>query len=562
MAEEKYTAGQKRQNSDSSGPASKKAHMSDAEVQIKILIPAAAVGALIGKGGESMRNLKNESGCRVQMSKTQEVYHNTNERICLVKGKVASCMMVVQTILDRIKEKADNSGHTDPYDLKGIDRSKEVIYHNTNERICLVKGKVASCMMVVQTILDRIKEKADNSGHTDPYDLKGIDRSKEMKLIVPNTSAGMVIGKSGASIKEIRESTGASIQVYPKAGSEEAKVSPERVITVGAENIQVLLDAVSKVLEKVAADPLHAQTIDNPPKSGYSGPGDNSQYDYSRQQQSSNYGNLGQYPSNSNPVWQSQQSLVGDQGYMKQPQSGYTQGPKMNPMQGMGNNDLLAFLDNLQSTLRTSGFNEGSVSEIMAAMQVLAKYNIMGLGLGIGVATMAQMRQADQGMPQQPMMQQPPQQRYDMGPNPMMNAPVMGSLMDPNADRGDSNLVSGHTGGVLIDVMSQKKNGSAENFAASVIKEIRSEDGIMELEVPDVVCGAVLGPKAKTLVEIQQSTNCKVEVHKRGEGNVSAGCRLISLTGDRKSIMNGRLMIERVINIEQSRRNQNGRTNY
>uniref|UniRef100_A0AC34QHX4 K Homology domain-containing protein n=1 Tax=Panagrolaimus sp. JU765 TaxID=591449 RepID=A0AC34QHX4_9BILA len=541
MAEEKYTAGQKRQNSDSSGPASKKAHMSDAEVQIKILIPAAAVGALIGKGGESMRNLKNESGCRVQMSKTQEVYHNTNERICLVKGKVASCMMVVQTILDRIKEKADNSGHTDPYDLKGIDRSKEMKLIVPNTSAGMVIGKSGAS----------IKEIRESTG-----------ASIQMKLIVPNTSAGMVIGKSGASIKEIRESTGASIQVYPKAGSEEAKVSPERVITVGAENIQVLLDAVSKVLEKVAADPLHAQTIDNPPKSGYSGPGDNSQYDYSRQQQSSNYGNLGQYPSNSNPVWQSQQSLVGDQGYMKQPQSGYTQGPKMNPMQGMGNNDLLAFLDNLQSTLRTSGFNEGSVSEIMAAMQVLAKYNIMGLGLGIGVATMAQMRQADQGMPQQPMMQQPPQQRYDMGPNPMMNAPVMGSLMDPNADRGDSNLVSGHTGGVLIDVMSQKKNGSAENFAASVIKEIRSEDGIMELEVPDVVCGAVLGPKAKTLVEIQQSTNCKVEVHKRGEGNVSAGCRLISLTGDRKSIMNGRLMIERVINIEQSRRNQNGRTNY
>lgn len=87
-------------------------------------------------------------------------------------------------------------------------------------------------------------------------------------------------------------------------------------------------------------------------------------------------------------------------------------------------------------------------------------------------------------------------------------------------------LVGGHTGGVLIDVMSQKKNGN-ENFAASVIKEVRSEDGIMELEVPDVVCGAVLGPKAKTLVEIQQSTNCKVEVHKRGEGNVSQGCRLI-----------------------------------
>lgn len=49
-------------------------------------------------------------------------------------------------------------------------------------------------------------------------------------------------------------------------------------------------------------------------------------------------------------------------------------------------------MDNLQSTLRTSGFNESSVGEIMQAMQILAKYNIMGLGLGLGVAAMAQLR--------------------------------------------------------------------------------------------------------------------------------------------------------------------------
>jgi hypothetical protein len=53
---------------------------------------------------------------------------------------------------------------------------------------------------------------------------------------------------------------------------------------------------------------------------------------------------------------------------------------------------VLAFLDNLQTTLRTSGFTEQAVTEVMGAMQVLAKYNIMGLGLGLGVAAMAQMR--------------------------------------------------------------------------------------------------------------------------------------------------------------------------
>jgi hypothetical protein len=87
----------------------------------------------------------------------------------------------------------------------------------------------------------------------------------------------------------------------------------------------------------------------------------------------------------------------------------------------------LAFLDNLQSTLRSSGFNDQSVSEVMQAMQVLAKYNIMGLGLGLGVAAMAQMRNTENVQQQQQntlvagmgqsnavtTLQQPQQQRYE-----------------------------------------------------------------------------------------------------------------------------------------------------
>lgn len=84
-----------------------------------------------------------------------------------------------------------------------------------------------------------------------------------MKLLVPNTSAGMVIGKSGARIKEIRDQTGANIQVYPKAGSQEAKVSLERVITIAADDSDVLMNAIQRVLEKVAADPQHASAIEH-----------------------------------------------------------------------------------------------------------------------------------------------------------------------------------------------------------------------------------------------------------------------------------------------------------
>ena len=52
---------------------------------------------------------------------------------------------------------------------------------------------------------------------------------------------------------------------------------------------------------------------------------------------------------------------------------------------------------------------------------------------------------------------------------------------------------------------------------------------IIVFSVPDQITGAILGPKGKTLAEIQQAANCKVDVHKRGSGpqNLPAGNRLI-----------------------------------
>ena len=37
-----------------------------------------------------------------------------------------------------------------------------------------------------------------------------------MKIIVPNTTAGLIIGKGGATIKQIMESSGAKVQLSQK----------------------------------------------------------------------------------------------------------------------------------------------------------------------------------------------------------------------------------------------------------------------------------------------------------------------------------------------------------
>ncbi|VDL68010.1 unnamed protein product [Nippostrongylus brasiliensis] len=203
-----HSAGTKRGQDSYDGPASKRAHVDgdDNNLAVKILIPSAAVGAIIGKGGEAMRNLKNDHQCRVQMSKSSETYPGTSERICLVKGRVQNVLGVIDVILQRIREKCEGSTSSDAFDHKGA------------------------------------------------FPL-------QVKIVMPNTSAGMVIGKSGANIKDIRETYGCQIQVFPKAGSAEAQSSLERIVTLAHEDHSQLLQATARVLEKVVADPHHMSEI-------------------------------------------------------------------------------------------------------------------------------------------------------------------------------------------------------------------------------------------------------------------------------------------------------------
>ncbi|KAK6028666.1 KH domain protein, partial [Ostertagia ostertagi] len=393
------SAGTKRGQDSYDGPASKRAHVDgdDNQLAVKILIPSAAVGAIIGKGGEAMRNLKNDHQCRVQMSKSSETYPGTSERICLVKGRVQNVLGVIDVILQKIREKCEGSTSSDAFDHKGVSRGNEV------------------------------------------------------KIVMPNTSAGMVIGKSGTNIKDIRETYGCQIQVFPKAGSAEAQNSLERIVTLAHEDHSQLIQATCRVLEKVVADPHHTSEINKEDFGGKSGPNWNPSFT-----SSSAFSNGGTSSTfNAAPAAFTTQTY----GY----QANQQQAVKFNPMSGLGNQELLSFLDNLQSTLRSSGFNEASVAEVMQAMQVLAKYNIMGLGLGLGVAAMAQMRSAQETTPQMP-----------------SNHGVAGF-----GDQG------GYAGGdqppavnlLVVDVL-RSGSGNAENgenFASSVIVERQISSGSIEV---------------------------------------------------------------------------------
>ncbi|CAJ0569920.1 unnamed protein product, partial [Mesorhabditis spiculigera] len=83
------------------------------------------------------------------------------------------------------------------------------------------------------------------------------------------------------------------------------------------------------------------------------------------------------------------------------------------------------------------------------------------------------------------------------------------------------------------------------------------EENQLDVQVPDSYIGAILGSRARTLIDIQQQTGAKITVHKRGEEPFPLhddATRLISIVGDADQRLAGRLLIERVINDNFNRR--------
>lgn len=72
-------------------------------------------------------------------------------------------------------------------------------------------------MTVLDFIMDKIREKPDQTPKlTDIETKQAQERDKQVKILVPNSTAGMIIGKAGAYIKQIKEESGSYVQISQK----------------------------------------------------------------------------------------------------------------------------------------------------------------------------------------------------------------------------------------------------------------------------------------------------------------------------------------------------------
>uniref|UniRef100_A0A8C7S9S7 Poly(rC) binding protein 2 n=1 Tax=Oncorhynchus mykiss TaxID=8022 RepID=A0A8C7S9S7_ONCMY len=147
---------------------------------IRLLMHGKEVGSIIGKKGESVKKMREESGARINISEG-----NCPERIITLAGPTTAIFKAFSMIIEKLEEDISSS--------------------------------------------------MTNSTATSKPPVT-------LRIVVPASQCGSLIGKGGCKIKEIRESTGAQVQV----AGDMLPNSTERAITI-AGTPQSIIECVKQI---------------------------------------------------------------------------------------------------------------------------------------------------------------------------------------------------------------------------------------------------------------------------------------------------------------------------
>jgi len=153
---------------------------------LKILVPNFIAGKLIGKGGANINELQSRYSASIQLSANKEFYPGTEDRIVTVSAEKEQIIRFTSYMIEHVLEEPE---------------SERNVRH-------------------------------------------------DVKLVVTNVAAGLVIGKGGATIKDIQEQSSAKINISKRDGC----ISNERVLVISGD-VPQRLDACGRIIEKMAEEP-------------------------------------------------------------------------------------------------------------------------------------------------------------------------------------------------------------------------------------------------------------------------------------------------------------------
>ncbi|KAM6154876.1 poly(rC)-binding protein 2 isoform 6-T6 [Erethizon dorsatum] len=200
---------------------------------IRLLMHGKEVGSIIGKKGESVKKMREESGARINISEG-----NCPERIITLAGPTNAIFKAFAMIIDKLEE---------------VVLKLEVPPASSFQSAGITGLWLHSWLHIIFIQKDISSSMTNSTAASRP--------PVTLRLVVPASQCGSLIGKGGCKIKEIRESTGAQVQV----AGDMLPNSTERAITI-AGIPQSIIECVKQICVVMLESPPKGVTIPYRPK--------------------------------------------------------------------------------------------------------------------------------------------------------------------------------------------------------------------------------------------------------------------------------------------------------
>ncbi|KAJ3302863.1 Poly(rC)-binding protein 3 [Kappamyces sp. JEL0829] len=184
---------------------------------LRLLVPISAIGGIIGKGGDRIRNIMAESGAKVVIS--SNTMPSSTERVVEILApsplEMTACLDQVITIFASTPQASSNV-YFDPKNSSPIPGSHFSYTSSLNKPSSTHSSPASSYASGTKTGRATPSSLPSTPSKSPSRRTQSASpRAPSTLLVISARSAGGLIGKSGVKISEIRQMTGSRIHVRP-----------------------------------------------------------------------------------------------------------------------------------------------------------------------------------------------------------------------------------------------------------------------------------------------------------------------------------------------------------
>lgn len=190
------------------------------EIALKILAHNNLIGRIIGKGGNTIKRIMQETETKITVSSINDINSFNLERIITVKGSIDNMSKAEAQISAKLRQSYEN-------DLQAM-APQTMMFPGLHPMAMMATAGIGYGSRGLYT------GQASYPGMypAGPSQVGGGDGSETTYLYIPNNAVGAIIGTKGSHIRNIIRFSGASVKIAPIDETKPQETQNERRVTI------------------------------------------------------------------------------------------------------------------------------------------------------------------------------------------------------------------------------------------------------------------------------------------------------------------------------------------